>query len=212
MIQKESILLTIVDGYLGAGKTTLLNHIIRHTDCHLAIIINDFGDLDTPPDHVIVETSGGVVDPYQLGRQSRIPGFRLDGVIVLAGIETIRQKTKDKYVAETVTRQLHGADLLILIKKDLLDAKERPLLRAWSRNLVPDARIIEATQGIGPLPMLLGIGADSDTKPIRFDLPHHHNQDYDSWSYTSASSLDGEKYREMISSLPERILRTKGIL
>ena len=244
--------ITILGGYLGAGKTTLLNYIIRHTDRRLAIIVNDFGDinidadliesqdgdtinlangciccslvdgftlallslqkLETPPEHVIVEASG-VADPYQLGQQGRIPGFRLDGVIVLADAETIRKKTKDKYVGETVTRQLRGADLLILNKIDLLDEEDREPLRAWSQNLVPNARIITASHGVVPLPLLLGIGdkANRPLRPVSFD-EHHHDQEYDSWSYTSESPLDGEKFRETVKSLPEGVLRAKGIL
>jgi len=155
-----------------------------------------------------------VADPYQLGQQGRIPGFRLDGVIVLADAETIRKKTKDRFVGETVTRQLRGADLLILNKMDLLPAEKRPLLRAWSQNLVPDVRIIEASHGVVPLPLLLGINEkpDRSERPVRFDLHHHHDTDYISWSYTGESPLDGEKFREMLKTLPEGILRAKGIL
>ena len=258
----KTLPITILGGYLGAGKTTLLNYIIRHTDRRLAIIVNDFGDinidadliesqdgdttpaaslggvinlsngciccslvdgftvallslqkLETPPEHVIVEASG-VADPYELGQQGRIPGFRLDGVIVLADAETIRKKTKDKYVGETVTRQLRGADLLVLNKIDLLDEKDREPLRAWTQNLAPDVRIIEASYGVVPLPLLLGIGADHDefSSPVLSHTHHHHDQDYASWSYTSETPLDGEKFREMVKSLPDGILRAKGIL
>ena len=243
--------ITILGGYLGAGKTTLLNYIIRHTDRRLAIIVNDFGDInidadliesqdgdtinlangciccslvdgftlallnlqkrEIQPEHVIVEASG-VADPYQLGQQGRIPGFRLDGVIVLADAETIRKKTKDKYVGETVTRQLRGADLLILNKIDLLDEEDREPLRAWSQNLVPNARIITASHGVVPLPLLLGIDADPDKFSSNMPHTHHHDQEYDSWSYTSETPLDGEKFRETVKSLPDEILRAKGIL
>lgn len=37
---------TVVGGYLGAGKTTLVNHVLRHTTRPVAVLVNDFGDLD----------------------------------------------------------------------------------------------------------------------------------------------------------------------
>ncbi|MFM8862352.1 MAG: GTP-binding protein, partial [Acidimicrobiia bacterium] len=37
---------TVVGGYLGAGKTTLVNHVLRHARRPVAVVVNDFGDLD----------------------------------------------------------------------------------------------------------------------------------------------------------------------
>lgn len=37
---------TVIGGYLGAGKTTLMNHVLRRTREPIAILVNDFGDLD----------------------------------------------------------------------------------------------------------------------------------------------------------------------
>lgn len=37
---------TVVGGYLGAGKTTLVNHVLRSADRPIAVLVNDFGDLD----------------------------------------------------------------------------------------------------------------------------------------------------------------------
>jgi len=37
---------TVVGGYLGAGKTTLVNHVLRHADGRIAVLVNDFGDVD----------------------------------------------------------------------------------------------------------------------------------------------------------------------
>ena len=42
----ERIAVTIIGGYLGAGKTTLLNHLLATTDERVAILVNDFGELN----------------------------------------------------------------------------------------------------------------------------------------------------------------------
>ncbi|OJZ74660.1 cobalamin biosynthesis protein CobW [Mycobacterium paraffinicum] len=33
-------------GHLGAGKTTLLNHLLRHPDTRIGVVVNDFGDIN----------------------------------------------------------------------------------------------------------------------------------------------------------------------
>lgn len=37
---------TVVGGYLGAGKTTLVNHLLTVADERVAVLVNDFGELD----------------------------------------------------------------------------------------------------------------------------------------------------------------------
>jgi G3E family GTPase len=37
---------TVIGGYLGAGKTTLLNRLLHSTSERLAVLVNDFGEID----------------------------------------------------------------------------------------------------------------------------------------------------------------------
>lgn len=36
----------LLTGFLGAGKTSLLNHLLRHPDARVGVVVNDFGDLN----------------------------------------------------------------------------------------------------------------------------------------------------------------------
>lgn len=51
------IRVTVIGGYLGAGKTTLLNHLLRSADERIAVIVNDFGDVNI--DAELIESADG---------------------------------------------------------------------------------------------------------------------------------------------------------
>ncbi len=45
-LSQAAIEVTVVGGYLGAGKTTLMNHILTESKDPVAVLINDFGDIN----------------------------------------------------------------------------------------------------------------------------------------------------------------------
>lgn len=48
---------TVIGGYLGSGKTTLVNHLLRTGGERLAVLVNDFGDVDIDAD--LIESDDG---------------------------------------------------------------------------------------------------------------------------------------------------------
>jgi G3E family GTPase len=44
--ERSDIPVTVIGGYLGSGKTTLVNHLLRTGDERVAVLVNDFGDVD----------------------------------------------------------------------------------------------------------------------------------------------------------------------
>jgi G3E family GTPase len=91
--------------------------------------------LDPSPDQVVIEASG-VADPAKVAAYGYgWPGCRLDAVIVLADAETIQARAKDQFVGELVTRQLRGADLVLVTKSDLVGPEVLDSVLGWVRDI-----------------------------------------------------------------------------
>jgi G3E family GTPase len=170
-------------------------------------------------DHVIVEASG-VSDPVKIGQYGAILKLDLDGVIVLADAEQVREKAANKYVGETVLRQLRGADLLVLNKVDLVTPEQLPEVRAWLLGLAPEARTVETAYGRVPLAVLLGAHGDAphaggvDHLHADHDAADEqaHAEMYETRSITRREPIAGDALRALIAKLPAGILRAKGFV
>ena len=42
----DRVSVTVIGGYLGSGKTTLVNHLLREAEERIAVLVNDFGDIN----------------------------------------------------------------------------------------------------------------------------------------------------------------------
>lgn len=94
------------------------------------------------PDHLLIEASG-VADPWrvaEIGLADR--RFRLDGVIVLADCERVRQQAEDRYTGDIVRRQLDADDLIVLNKVDLLAPPHREEVAHWLRTRSPGVQML----------------------------------------------------------------------
>jgi G3E family GTPase len=173
--------------------------------------LNALAEMEQPPEHNLIEASG-VADPHNLSQYGYMDRLHRNGVIVVADAETVQAKSVDKYVGQTVVRQLQGADLILLNKTDLVDGDALKDVRTWLQELVPDARIVDAAHGVVPLPILLGSSRIGG--PVRTAIPDHHHpeEEYETWSFTSDQPLDGDAFRAFVETLPEGVLRAKGII
>jgi G3E family GTPase len=122
--------------------------------CVCCSIHDDLGaalDLQTrrtsPPEHILIETSG-VAEPARiLTYATGWPGVRLDAVVTLVDAETIRARAEDKFVGRVVRRQLAAADFLVMNKRDLISDTERASLAQWLGQQAPKAQQVEAVYG-----------------------------------------------------------------
>ena len=164
-----------------------------------------------PPDQVIVEASG-VAYPDKIALYGTMPGFTLQGILVVVDAETIRLKSRDKYVGQTVTHQLKDADVLILNKTDLVSDQQKQEVRAWLAEMAPQAHIIETRYGAVPHELLLGVESKREFKEDPEEHVHQHGTEFTTWSYKSDVPFRREDLEGLVTALPESIVRVKGVI
>ncbi len=163
-----------------------------------------------PPDHIIVEASG-VADVKNLSQYGYGQNLELDGVLVVADAETVIDKANDKYVAQTVRRQLDAADLIILNKTDLIDETRKEEVLAWLRTNVPGAAIASAVRCDLPNELMLG-GIHTEKNDKTTERQRHGHESYVSWSYQSDQPSSRKDIKKLLRNLPAEVIRAKGII
>ena len=195
------------------------------------------GDLD----QILIETSGLAL-PKPLVQAFQWPEIRnactVDAVItvvdspaVAAGTfaahpEQVDQQRRqdpnldhESPLHELFEDQLASADLVILNKADQLDAEALARVRAEIAGELPAAvKIVEASRGELPLPVLLGLNAEAelhiDGRPTHHDHEGHEDHDhaeFDSF-HVDLPEVEEAALLEALGELVERhdILRIKG--
>ncbi|HGM8527736.1 TPA: cobalamin biosynthesis protein CobW [Pseudomonas aeruginosa] len=195
------------------------------------------GDLD----QILIETSGLAL-PKPLVQAFQWPEIRnactVDAVItvvdspaVAAGTfaahpEQVDQQRRqdpnldhESPLHELFEDQLASADLVILNKADQLDTDALARVRAEIAGELPAAvKIVEASRGELPLPVLLGLNAEAelhiDGRPTHHDHEGHEDHDHDEFDsfHVDLPEVEEAALLEALGELVERhdILRIKG--
>lgn len=117
----------------------------------LGRILQDPGRLD----RIVVEASG-VAEPRRIAQTAQAFRMPVEGVLVVVDAEQVRAQADNKYVGETVRRQLSQADMLIVNKVDLVDDMAVKKLRGWLSDHAPAVPTYETVRSRLPLEILLG--------------------------------------------------------
>ena len=113
-----------------------------------------------PPDHVIVELSG-VAEPQRMMPWAQSAGFVLDGLVVVVAADQLVDGALPAWIAEHLAAQIRAADLLVLTKTDLVDAKGERQARERIEELAPSTPLLDASRGTvepGALGRFLSLG------------------------------------------------------
>ena len=171
------------------------------------------------PDHVLIETSG-VAMPDSVARSvTLLGGLALDSVIVLADAESVRTRASERYMGDTITRQLAEADLVILNKIDLVDYEALTALRTWLSGAAPRAALIESVRAEVPVDLLFGLERVQSTDlgsgwlssgKLRADESAAAR--YESSSFAPAGPLDVDRLAQALAQPVCGLVRAKGVL
>jgi len=173
------------------------------------------------PQHLIIETSGvsrpiavvdAVQDPALGGRVA------VDGVFCL--IDTAGFRDLDFASTELAIDQASSADVVVLNKLDIASAEDLAAVEATLRGPMPNARFLAARFAEVPRAVLFGGERadrhaghhDHDDHHDHHDDHDHHGEEFQSWSWTSATPLDRAAFRNAVRRLPSSLLRMKGIV
>lgn len=175
----------------------------------LAEVLIELRDGEHRYDRVIVEASG-VADPVATAQYAHLPGFALDGVIVLADATSVQRMAADRYVGRQVTRQLCDADLVVLNKVDLVDTDRETALRTWLAHTAPSVPVVSTQHGRVDAAVLFG---DPPHQVVRSQGPTHESPaQHESWSFASVGHVSWDDLRDIIAALPDAVVRVKGIV
>jgi G3E family GTPase len=187
----------------------------------LASALEQVRELNPVPARLIIEASG-VSNPASIAAYAHGRGLHLDGIITVVDAETIRARSNDRYVGDTVRRQIMAADLLILNKTDLIAPSELDVLRTWLTSLGDLGRTtINAVQGQVALDALLGSGPFTSDHADRCDERECASVSSEavspedlfvSWSLSTQRLFDQKQLAAVLRAWSPDIVRVKGIV
>jgi len=116
------------------------------------------------PDQLLIEASGVALPDAIAASLSLLAEVALDAVVVVADADSVRARAADRYLADTIERQLRAADLVVLNKIDLVRADRQGALHAWLGAMAPGAKRLDALHGRLAPEAVLGVdwGARAD--------------------------------------------------
>ncbi len=156
-------------------------------------------------DHILIECSG-VALPGAIARTLSLPGgLALDAILVLADAETIRERAVDRYIGDTITRQLADADLVLLNKTDLVGDVDA--VRAFLTEAAPRAVVLATCQAAVAADVVLGLtsGFDPDSEQIG-----HATDGFDDASFRLRRRVDTRKLGRLLADPDLGLVRAKG--
>ena len=195
---------------------------------------------DDPPEQIIIETSG-LAMPKPLVKAFNWPDIRtkvtVDAVVTVvdgpavaeglfaadpAAVQSQREADEaldhESPLEELYEEQLNCADMVIINKSDLLDARQlEDVSNEVRQQLRPSVKLVTCANGAIAPSVLLGINAaaedDLDSRPSHHDgVDDHDHDDFESFSVELPVSDDPQVLLNGLSQLSREfdILRIKG--
>ncbi len=197
------------------------------------------------PEYLIVECSG-VADPSQVLNTLSSSLFKchlhVDGLFTVIDASRLLEIETEEY-RELAERQIKAANLLILNKIDLVDARKQDKVKRFIKKISPTAVMLTAIHCQIPIDLVLGFrelpeledalqhtsldihvheAREFDSGTIRI-LPagsiddftmkkKPHDLVFESWSFTSGTPFDKNRFKDLLVNISPDIIRAKGFV
>jgi len=170
----------------------------------------DLSQLDVQPDHIVIEASGVAMPGAIAASVSIMEGLHVDGIVVVADAETIKEQASNDYIGDTVERQLADADLVLLNKCDLVDAAQLDALAIWLGEKAAQAGVVRVHHGAVPVAVALQrYGTRALADPQAF---HPHADAFDSRVLPFDHTVDAQAVAQELALAKYNLIRAKGFV
>ncbi|MDE2198322.1 MAG: GTP-binding protein [Rhodospirillales bacterium] len=157
------------------------------------------------PEQIIVEASG-VSDPWAIAQLALIePGFTLEPLVVVVDAEAVAGQLADRWVADTVARQLAAAEVVVLTRGPA--AADLGAVHALLASRCPAAPVIAAEHGRVD-PAALHFPPPPRARPSRFQASAA--EAFRTCHWRCPGPLARDRLRRVLGELPRAVLRVKG--
>jgi len=125
--------------------------------------------------------------------------------VVLADAETVQQQARDKYMGDTICRQIADADIILLNKADLVTEEGLKATRLWLAARNRQARIVQTAQSMVPPETVLEsfLGRSHGTGP------HHEAANLDMLTLRPTGPVEVDHIAQALAT-DQGIIRAKG--
>ena len=160
------------------------------------------------PEMIVVETTG-LAEPEALvfNIQEALPQCRLDGVVSIIDADML---VRFPELGHTTRLQIEGADILLLNKIDLVDAKQIEPLETKLREINGTATIIRTERCRIDPELLFGIPQSREKKIA--PPQHEHQPEFESFTFSSDKTFARDCFERFADALPAGVLRAKGLV
>jgi G3E family GTPase len=178
--------------------------------------------------HVLVEARGDGALRRTAG-YGYMPGYRLDGIIVVVDVRDIHRRLEDPALRAEMRTALLPADILVINKLDVLEPGKRALHQPWIDDQLPQLRVVETSRGRVAGSLLLGLSPevarrDPRTVPGNWETTTYRTRAHRRssraaeqaeppcrvWHIETDEPISAQRFRRWVSLLPRTVVRGGG--
>jgi len=166
---------------------------------------------DFSPDCIILETTGAANPANLIDEIGELNDLvRFDSVTSVVDCDNIAESVKRYPIA---SEQIKSADVIVLNKLDIAGEVKKTDAEKIIKDINKRALLVDAVNGVVNPSLIY----NSEERITKFTVKGHHHHDHlnegiESVSIRFTESFDRDRFREMVSSLDEKVFRVKGIV